>query len=65
VLVAVAVLFAPPMFVTGGPAVVGEVDADVDMVAFDDRELPDGDGRIVAIVLPWKNEGSVTPGRSA
>lgn len=34
------------------------------MVTFDDLVLPVGDGRIVvAMVLPWKKDGSVTPGR--
>jgi hypothetical protein len=61
VLVATVVLFAPPMFVTGSStaAVV-----DVETVAFDDLELPDGVGRlVVAIVLPWNTDGSVMPGR--
>jgi hypothetical protein len=48
VVVAVVVLFAPPMLLTGSSV----VDA-LDVVVFPDLMLPDGDGRVVvAIVLP-------------
>jgi len=61
VLVEATVLLTPPMFVTGFSE---EAAIDVDIVAFEDLELPDGDGRnVVAIVLPWKTDGSVMPGR--
>jgi hypothetical protein len=51
VVVGVDVLFAPPMFVTGSSVVV---DDDLEVVAFPDLMLLDGDGwtDVVANVLP-------------
>lgn len=60
-LVAATVLFAvPPMFDTSGAGL--DLNMDVEAVALDDLERPDGDGLIaVAMVLPWKTDGSVIP----
>jgi hypothetical protein len=58
VVVAVEVLSAP-MLVTGSSVTDAR-----DVVEFPGLRLPDGEGRNdVAIVLPWMNEGRVTPGR--